>query len=88
MPYKTRDEMLDAWASLEAAHPTLVSHEIIGKTVQNRDILLYKIGNPRGGRVSLVGAIHGEEKASAEILYLFVDWVLSSSSPMHSHAKR
>jgi len=79
---KTRDQIISDFLALEAAHPSLVSHESIGKTVGNRDILMFKIGNPSGGRVLWVGAIHGREQLGTEVLLLYAKWLLEKQEPV------
>jgi len=79
MSYKTRDQMIAAWDALATTYPTVCSSEVIGKSVENRDLKLYKIGNPLGGRFAVVANTHGDEKANVEITYLFASWVVSSS---------
>src|SRR4030042_1820433 len=79
MPYKTRDQMIAAWAALATTYPTICSSEVIGQSVENRDLKLFKIGNPLGGRFAIVANIHGEEKANVEIVYSFAEWVITSS---------
>jgi len=71
--------MLAAWAKFATDHPNLVSSEVVGQTVQGRNIILYKIGNPGAGRVMLSGSTHGFEKAAVEILLMFADWVIHSN---------
>ena len=75
MSYKTRDQMTAAWDALATSYPTVCSSEVIGKSVENRDLKLFKIGNPLGGRFAIVANIHGEEKANVEITYLFASWL-------------
>lgn len=77
--YSNRAAMIAKWAALEATYPTLCVSENLGHSVEARDILLYKIGNPLGGRLALVAGLHGEEVPSQEIVYQFALWVLSSS---------
>lgn len=65
----------------EAKYPNLISHESIGKTWQGRDILLFKVGNPWGGRVMFNGTIHGGERVGTEVYLHYVDWLFENREP-------
>jgi len=43
---------------------------------------VFKIGNPSGGRVLIDACIHGDERVAAEILLLYVDWLLNQREPV------
>jgi predicted deacylase len=73
---------MDTFKSLANTYPALVSYETVGETVDNNDIIMFKIGNPEGGRVLFDGAIHGLEIGGSEILYDYADWLLTSSDPL------
>jgi hypothetical protein len=75
----TRDEMIATFAAYQTNYPNLVKSEVVGQTVEGRNLVLYKIGNPAGGPVMFSAGMHGFEKAAVEVLKLFVDWVLTSS---------
>ena len=47
----TRDQMLATFAAYETNYPNLVKSEVIGQTVEGRDLRLYKIGNPANGEI-------------------------------------
>jgi predicted deacylase len=80
--YRDYNTFIESFKNLQAAYPTLVSYEVVGKTVQNKDILIFKIGNPSGGRVLIDGAIHGCENLGSELLYFYTKWLLTSSDPL------
>ena len=80
--YRDYYTFMDAFMSLTSAYPELVTYETIGKTVENRDIIMFKIGNPAGGRVLFDGALHGEENLGSEVLYFYAKWLLSSNDPI------
>jgi predicted deacylase len=80
--YRTYDTLIESFKSFATIYPSLVSYEVVGKTVQGKDILMFKIGNPYGGRVLIDGAIHGDENLGSELLYFFVKWLLTSSDPL------
>jgi hypothetical protein len=66
---------------LESKFPNLISHESIGKSVAGRDIPLFKIGNPAGGRVMLIGGLHGDESTGPEIMNKYAHWLLERKEP-------
>jgi hypothetical protein len=78
--YRDYDTFIRAFKSLADSNPSLITYESVGKTVQNRDILMFKIGNPSGGRVLFDGAIHGEESLAGELLYAYAKWLVTSAS--------
>lgn len=73
--------VIDDFLSLEAKYPRLVSHEIIGVSWEGRDIYLFKIGNPHGGRVLLNGTTHGGEWTGTEVYCLYTHWLLENKEP-------
>ena len=70
--------MLEAWLDLENLYPGKITHEVLGKTWQNKDILLFKIGNQLGGRVWFNGTIHGGEIVGPEVYYKYARWLLDN----------
>ena len=76
--YRSRYQITNDFLALENSYPTLVTHEVIGHSVQNREILLFKIGNPNGGQVLIDASIHGNEHATTEALYYTLAWLLTS----------
>jgi len=81
-PYRDYNTFMDAFMSLANAYPELVTYENIGKTVENRDIIMFKIGNPDGGKVLFDGALHGWETLGSEVLYFYAKWLLTSNDPV------
>jgi hypothetical protein len=59
-----------------------VTYQTVGKTVLGKDIVIFKIGNPNGGRVLFDGAIHGNEAVGSELLYSYAEWLLESNDTM------
>jgi hypothetical protein len=76
--YHSRSAVIQMYKDLCDAHPKYASYEVIGQSYLDRDIYLFKIGNPEGGRVMIDGACHGTEDAGTEISYLFMKWILES----------
>lgn len=60
------------------AYPAQANYISVGKTINNRDIWLYRIGNPNGGCVLWDGCTHGWEDIGAEVQYLIANWLLTS----------
>ena len=80
--YHSRDQLVEEYFSREKSFPSLVSHEIFGKTTLGKEMYVFKIGNPDGGRILIDACIHGEERVAAEILLLYVDWLLNQREPV------
>jgi predicted deacylase len=80
--YRDYTTFIESFKSLQTAYPTLVSYEVVGNTVKGQSILMFKIGNPNGGKVLIDGAIHGNEHPGSELLYFFAKWLLTSSDPL------
>ena len=79
--YHPTDTMLQMYKELSAQHPTSMSYEVIGTSIEGREILLFKIGNPQGGTLLFDGRMHGPEDAGTEGGYLFAKWLLESGDP-------
>jgi hypothetical protein len=67
--------------SLVTEFPSLVTHEVIGQTVNGQDIWMYKIGNPNGGKVMFDGAMHGNEVTGSELCWQLAVWLLTQQDP-------
>lgn len=76
--YRTATQLINDLIQTESDNPSLVSHEVVGTTVLGKNIYLFKIGNPQGGKVLVDASIHGNERATSETVYWFVDWLLTS----------
>jgi hypothetical protein len=75
MPYHTYGELVSEFLKLESSYPGMVRHESAGKSVEGRDLLLFKIGTG-SGKVLFTGSIHGNEHPGAELLLLYAKWLL------------
>jgi hypothetical protein len=62
------------------SHPTQASYAIVGKSYENRDIYIFRFGNPNGGRVLWDGSLHGWEDIGSEVEYLMAQWLLTSNT--------
>ena len=84
-PYQDKTEMIDQWKALCDKYPLYASYEVVGKSLQGKDIFLFKVGNPNGGRVMFDGETHGNEDGGTELEYLFVRWLLESNDQVAIH---
>jgi len=80
--YRDYNTFIESFKNLATTYPSLVSYETIGKTVQNKDIIMFKIGNPSGGRILIDGAMHAAENLGSELLYFYAKWLLTSNDPL------
>lgn len=86
--YHTYDEVVNLMKALEQQYPKYMKHEIIGKSLQGKDIYMFKVGNPNGGgRFMFDGRVHGMEDCGTESGYAFIKWVLSDSSTEAQNVK-
>lgn len=79
--YHSRDQLMEEYFSRERSFPSLVSHEAFGKTTLGKEMYVFKIGNPGGGRILIDACFHGDERVAAEILLLYIDWLLNQREP-------
>lgn len=76
--YHTHEVLVDKFKALCDKYPTHASYESIGRTYEGKEIWIFKIGNPNGGRVLWDGCLHGWEDQGSEIEYLIAEWLLES----------
>jgi hypothetical protein len=77
VPYHSYDELIGLFMDLEAKRPDVVSHDVIGASVQGRRMYLFKIGEAGKPSVFFEGSIHGNEHPGAELLLLYADWLVN-----------
>lgn len=77
-PYRPKTEYSTLFGELALAHSRMMREEVVGYTVKGKEIKMYRIGNPGGGKLLLDGCIHGKSWSASEILYLYVRWLLES----------
>lgn len=78
MTYRTHAEINQMYQNLCDAYPEWCDYLSVGKTYLNNDIMMFRIGDPSGGRILYDSAIHGWEDVGAEIGFLFLKWLLES----------
>lgn len=76
--YHPKDTLIQMFKTLCDSHPNLATYVSIGKSFQGRDIWLFRIGNPNGGRVGFDGSLHGWEDLGSECEFLYAQWLLES----------
>ncbi len=79
---RSYDQLVEAFMNLASDYPELMSYETIGMTVEEREIIMFKIGNPFGEKVLFDGAIHAWENVGSEIIYRYARWLLTSGESM------
>jgi hypothetical protein len=77
-PFHSKSTLIQMFKTLCDKHPTIASYESVGKDSGGVTMWLFKIGNPKGGRVLWDGAIHGNEDFGSETIYLLAEWLLES----------
>jgi len=79
--YRDRATLLQDFFNLMSQYPTLMTYESIGKSYQGRDIPMFMIGNPNGGKVLFTVATHGDEIQGGELGYYMAEWLLERREP-------
>ena len=79
--FHTHEQLISMFTSLCDGYPSAASYDAIGETWENKEILIFKIGNPEGGRVMWISAVHGWEDLGSEVQYLIAEWLLTSGDP-------
>jgi len=79
--YHSTNETYQILKDMAAKHSSVMSYEVIGKSTLGQDILLFKIGNPQGGKFMFDGKVHGAEDCGTENGIEFIRWVLESNDP-------
>ncbi|MBN1792894.1 hypothetical protein JW826_04400 [Candidatus Woesearchaeota archaeon] len=77
--YRTKEEIETKLIELVNRHPDIARYEIIGKSLEGKDILLFKMGNPEGGKFMFDGEVHGSEDCGTETGLKFFQWALESN---------
>ncbi len=83
--YHTYDEMTELLHNLESNNSDIMSLTSLGKTYEDRDIWMVKISdnvsnNEDEPEVLLIGAHHGNEKPSYEVLIYFIKHIVQNYS--------
>jgi hypothetical protein len=81
--YHTYSQMTEILQNLQIENSDIMKLESYGKTYQNRDIWFVKISdnvqvNENEPGVLLLGAHHGDEKISYEIILFFIEYLLDN----------
>jgi len=81
--YYTFQEMTDFLEDIQTQYPEIIKIESYGKTHQDRDIWFVKISDnveidEDEPGVLLLGAHHGDEKISFELLLFFIEYIMNN----------
>ena len=74
--YHFQNDLIHFFDTIVEKYPTLASYQIIGKSVEQRDLLVMKIGNNKvenKGSIMFIGNIHGNETIGREICLYFIN---------------
>jgi len=87
--YYTYQEMTDKLHVLENEYPDIMKLESIGTTYQGRDIWMVKLSdnvdqNENEPGVLLMGAHHGDEKPSFEVIIFFIEHMVKNYSKINT----
>ncbi|MFC1610937.1 M14 family zinc carboxypeptidase, partial [Myxococcota bacterium] len=74
--FRTLDELLADFQTLQDDYPELVTQSSIGTSYQGRDIPVFSLGNPQGGRILFIGCTHGSEVDGPEVYFHMAKWLL------------
>jgi hypothetical protein len=72
--------MMQQWFDLESQHPSLISHEKIGDTVEGNSLYVFRVGKSNGGAVMWDGCTHGCEDTGTEASHWFSRWLVKSNT--------
>lgn len=81
--YRSGEEILEMYMELFDRYNN-ASYEIIGQSLEGRDIWLFKVGNDvvNSGKVMVDGSTHGMEDSGPELCFLFAEWLLESNDSL------
>jgi predicted deacylase len=85
--YDTSNSQWLPWIRKEDVVPDMISiantyggtYESIGKNMMGWDIVLFKFGNPNGGRIMIDSYLHGNEFYGYQVLRSVLLWTLNSN---------
>lgn len=75
LTYSNREQMQAKMEALAGFYRGIMTYYRIGRTYQGRYINVFRIGNPNGGKVLLIGTVHGLETFTSEVLYFYAKWL-------------
>jgi len=77
--WHTHAEINQMYTDLCNQYPEWCSIVSVGKTLQNNDIMMFRVGNPDGGRILYDSCLHGWEDIGAEIGYFWLKYLLENN---------
>jgi predicted deacylase len=75
--YRSESEITEDFFQLQSSYSNVLTYEVIGQTVEGKEIYLFKMGNPDGVKVFIDASMHGHEYITTEALYYCVEWFLT-----------
>lgn len=79
MPWLTKTQLIANMKTLADQNPALCSYQSIGKTFNNNDIWLFRVGkNPN--KILIDGATHGMENPGSHTVMYLMEWLLGGSA--------
>lgn len=90
-PMTEKVAMIQNFLALANANPSLVTVQSIGKCYPKQgypawDLVIFKVGNPSGGRVMWDSCMHGLEDAGVEVIYALYKWLLAPTDTQRANA--
>lgn len=80
--YHTHAQIVQMYKDLCDLYPEWCSYEVLGKTYNDNDIWMFRIGTSGAtNKVMIDSSLHGWEDILSEATYLFLDWLLKSEEP-------
>lgn len=80
--YELHATYINWFRNLANAHSDKCDYLSAGKTFCDTDIWLFRMGNPDGGPVLIDSCLHGMEDMGTQIMYRYMNWLLTSGEPM------
>ena len=80
--YHFQNDLIYFFKYIEASYPLIASYEIIGKSVEERDLYVMKIGNNNKNKSSImvIGNIHGDETIGRELCIYLINYLCEQYS--------
>jgi len=78
-PWLSKQQLIEGMNSLANEYSDLVKVEKIGSTVQDNDVLMFRIGNNPSTKLLIDGAHHGHEMPGSHNIYFLMQWLLGGS---------
>ncbi|MFC1611993.1 M14 family zinc carboxypeptidase, partial [Myxococcota bacterium] len=67
---------------LKDQYPDLVTYQSIGTSYLAKELPVFSLGNPEGGKILFIGCTHGSEVDGPEVYYYMARWLLERQEPI------